>query len=287
MDKVSIVVINYNDKLRVKRAIDSALNQSWKNTEVVVVDDGSDSETRNIYSEYKNINLVQLERKDKEARTPSGARNAGIKASSGEYICFLDSDNYFEPGFVEELIKLDVEVGFCNWEIVGKENYKVNIERVWNFGLISQQENMGILQNYLSHTHLDHQCLLIKKEYLNTVGHYDERLPRSQDCDLIVRLILGGGNWAFNPKKLFTFEKHEDDQMKSVASIHGKALWSLKNNVNINWLFPTVQQSPYYLMSLIKAIDDFKSWKEYDKSDFKTMIKDHGKLLKGEMIEQV
>jgi glycosyltransferase involved in cell wall biosynthesis len=291
MDKISIVCINYNDKLRVKRAIDSALNQTHKDVEVIVVDDGSDEATRKLYEPYSGmIKLVQLERDDDTARTPSRARNAGIKEAQGEYICFLDSDNYYAPGFVAELHKLSKDVAFCNWQIVGKQDYKVNIERVWDFNKISSQENMGVLENYLKHTHLDHQCLLIKKSYLDTVGHYDERLPRSQDCDLIVRLILGGGFWAFTPKNLFTFEKHEDDQMKTVASIHGKALWSLKNNVNINWLSNMAMQSPYYLLSLVQAIEDFKTkpeWaEEYNKSDFKKFIEHHSQVLSGEISEQ-
>jgi len=57
--KVSIVIINYNDKLRIDRAINSALNQTYRYKEVIVVDDGSDNETRDIYKKYKNeIKLV-------------------------------------------------------------------------------------------------------------------------------------------------------------------------------------------------------------------------------------
>jgi glycosyltransferase involved in cell wall biosynthesis len=290
--KASIIVINYNDKIRVERAIDSAINQTWKDLEVIVVDDGSDKATRELYKQYRGrIKFIQLEREDLTARTPSRARNAGLKEVTGEYVAVLDSDNYFDKTFVEEMIKLDQDVAFCNWEIVGKENYQVNIERVWNFSAISQNENMGILENYLKHTHLDHQCLLIKKKYLDTVGHYDIRLPRSQDCDLIVRLILGGGVWGFTQKRLFTFEKHEDDQMKSVASIHGKTLWSLKNNVNISWLMGSISQSPYYLLSMIKAIEDFKTlteWREdYKNSDFKQFVESHKNILSGEKVEIV
>ena len=279
---VSIIIINYNDKKRIRRAINSALNQTYNDIEVIMVDDGSDKETREIYKEFSAIKVVQLERDDLQARTPSRARNAGIEASKGDYICVLDSDNYFASTYIEDLVKLNADVAYCNWEIVGKQEYKVNIEQVWDQG-------KSILENYLKHTHLDHQCILIKREYLDKCGHYDERLPRSQDCDLLVRLMLNDGKWAHCSKKLFTFEKHEDDQMKTIASLYGKTLWTLKNNINYTWLMGICSQSPYYLASFIKGIKDFtenKEWKEeFNNSQFKEMLLSHNEILTGEKQE--
>jgi len=279
---VSIIIINYNDKIRIQRAIESAINQTWQDKEVIVVDDGSDFETREIYKNY-DIKLIQLERDDYSKRTPSRARNEGIKVAKGERICFLDSDNYYEKTFIEDLIKYDKDVVFCNWEITGLQNYKVNIEKVWNFKLPT-------LQNYLMYQHLDHQCLLIKKEYLDKVGFYDERLPRSQDCDMIVRLILAGGEFIHVPKKLFVFEKHESDQMKTIASIYGKTLWTLKNNINIQWLLGLLND-PLLILSFHRAINHFcssKEWQEdYKKSEFKKLLQSHREILLTELKEKV
>ena len=289
--KASIVVINYNDRLRIQRAIDSALNQTWKDTEVIVVDDGSDKETRKIYKQFKSrIKFLQLERGDRAVRSPSMARNAGIGAATGDFISFLDSDNYIENTFVEEMMKKDTDVCFCDWEIVGKQSYAVNISNVWDMNLIASSGGVGILQNYIQFTHLDHQCLLIRKKYLDKIGVYDLRLPRSQDCDMIVRLILGGGEWSYVPKKLFVFEKHEDDQMKVYASIHGKTLWSLKNNINIRWLFQVVQNDPMRIMAFLKAIEDFRTlpeWKAaFDVSDFSKVWDDTVSIIKNEKKEK-
>ena len=280
---VSIVIINYNDKTRIKRAIESALNQTYTDIEVVVVDDGSDPETREIYTSYDNINLVQLERADISLRTPSRARNEGIKIAKGDYICFLDSDNYYEKDFVKEMMKDIKDVSYCNWEIVGKQNYQVDISSVWKKG-------KSILENYLMFTHLDHQCLLIRKVLLDVVGAYDVRLPRSQDCDLIVRLMLAGVDFNYVPKKLFVFEKHESDQMKTLASIHGKTLWTLKNNMDLSWLFGIVAKQPALYMVYLKAIYDFMDNDEWDternKSDFIAFYKECIKSLDSEKKEQ-
>jgi glycosyltransferase involved in cell wall biosynthesis len=282
--KISIVIINYNDKIRIERSIESALNQTNKNVEVIVVDDGSDQETRDIYKKYNDkVKLIQLERDDKSSRTPSRARNEGIKYANGDFICFLDSDNYLDFSFVDTMVKHDKDVMFCNWDIVGIENYKVNIEKVWDF-------KREILQNYLQYTHLDHQCLLIRKSYLDKIGLYDTRLPRSQDCDMIVRLILGGGTWAHVQDCLFHFEKHEEDQMKVYASIHGKTLWSLKNNLNIRWLLSRMSD-PLFILAYKKGIDDFcmkEEWKEdFNKSEFKLLVEKFEDIFPNEIKEKV
>jgi len=273
--KVSIIIINYNDKERVCRAIDSALNQTWQDKEVILVDDGSDAETRALYKKYdsQNFKLVQLERADLNARTPSRARNEGFKIAKGEYICFLDSDNYFDKNFVEELIKPGVDVSFCDWQIVGKDNYNVEINKVWQFDL-------DILQNYLMYTHLDHQCLLIKRSLLERLNKnklpYDIRLPRSQDCDVIVGLMMLTKDWKHVDKSLFVFEKHEEDQMKQLASIHGKTLWSLKRGLNIQWLSNMIGRDPKLMLCFYKAIDDFinsEAWAiDYKESEFKLLL---------------
>jgi glycosyltransferase involved in cell wall biosynthesis len=282
MKKVSIVVINYNDKIRVIRAIESAINQTYKNTEVIIVDDGSDDETRALYKPYSGTKLIQLERDDVTARTPSRARNAGIKEATGEYICFLDSDNYYDTTFVEMCMKDIKDIAFVNWQIVGKQTLKVNVEQVWDF-------QQPILQNYLQFQHLDHQCLLIKKALVEQVGCYDERLPRSQDCDLIVRLIMADSHFQHVQKYLFTFEKHEDDQQKQVASIHGKALWSLKNNLNLGWMAHFCRDVGN-ILSIKRAIEDFTTldvWKkEFNKSEFKAVFDEHSKKLCEEISEQ-
>ena len=281
--KASIVIINYNDKIRVDRAINSALNQTYRYKEVIVVDDGSDDETRKIYDRFKDkITLVQLERKSKTERNPSRARNAGIEVATGSYICFLDSDNYYSKDFIAELMKYESDVMYCDWSIIGLDKYSAVIKNVWDM-------EKPILENYLKYTHLDHQCLLIKKELLDKVGNYDERLPRSQDCDMIVRLMLASDKWHYINKSLFFFEKHEEDQTKSIASIYGKTLWTLKNNLNFMWLSDIIRRSPYYLLAFQRAVEDFRGkeiWKDDRlRSEFIKFYGDFENKLKGEQEE--
>lgn len=286
MQKASIVIINYNDKDRVQRAIESALSQSWENTEVIMVDDGSEPEVRELYKKYGNgITLIQLERTDKTARTPSRARNAGIEVATGDYICFLDSDNYYNSEFIESLIKHEKDYAFCNWEIVGLEPYQVNIQQVWQY--------QDILQNYLAFQHLDHQAVLFKRSYLDKIRdkygyYYDERLSRSQDCCFLARTFLEGGEWFHDAYRGFVFEKHEKKQSKALASIYGKTLWTLKLDINLGWLLGLLN-TPDKILSYHHAIDDFTNdpkWaKDYSKSQFSQLYENQLMLLDEELKE--
>ena len=97
----SIVIPTYNRASFIKKAIDSVINQSYCNWELIVVDDASSDHTLDLLNEYNDDrirvikNAVNLER--------SASRNKGIAAAKGEYICFLDSDDYYLPEHLETL----------------------------------------------------------------------------------------------------------------------------------------------------------------------------------------
>lgn len=276
MKKVSFVIVNYNDKVRIGRAIESCLNQTYKNIEVIVVDDGSDKETRKEYERFGDrIRLIQLERTDEHERNPSRPRNKGLEAVTGDYVCFLDSDNFFDSTFAEEMTKDIIDVSFCDWEIFGKQKLKVKIDSKWDF-------SKDIALNYIQHTYLDHQCLLMRTDIAKKLG-YDERLARSQDCDFLIRLMKGGYQWNYVAKYLFFFEKHEDAQMKSIASIYGKVLWWLKNDINIMLFAQGYLRNPDCIIGMARAINDFETkeeWREdYLKSAWKVISDQHKEKL--------
>ena len=281
--KVSLVVINYNDIMRVGRAIESCLNQTHKDCEVIVVDDGSDETTRKEYERFGDtIRMVQLERTYKRERNPSRPRNEGLKIATGEFIAFLDSDNFWSNDFVENMVRDIGDVSFCDWEIFGKQNYKANISQVWDF-------KKDVMQNYLERTHLDHQCLLVRTSIVRDIGAYDERFARSQDCDFLIRLMQKTTNWNYMGKCLFHFEKHEDAQMKTIASIYGKTLWFLKNNLNLVYLMNGYVKDYNTALSVAKGIHDFRTseiWKDdFDRSEYKKQLSIHEDLLDKEWHE--
>ena len=97
---VTILINNYNYGRFLRQAIDSALNQTYRNIEVIVVDDGSTDESREIVQSFGDRIIPIL----KENGGQASAFNAGFAASRGEIICLLDSDDFFHPDKVERVI---------------------------------------------------------------------------------------------------------------------------------------------------------------------------------------
>jgi glycosyltransferase involved in cell wall biosynthesis len=97
--RVSILIDNYNYGRFLRQAIESALNQTYRDIEVIVVDDGSTDDSREIIASYGDRVIPVL----KENGGHASAMNAGFAASKGDYICLLDSDDFFYPEKVETL----------------------------------------------------------------------------------------------------------------------------------------------------------------------------------------
>lgn len=103
MDKISIVVAVYNAEKTLKKCIESLLNQTYKNIEIILVNDCSKDNSLDICNEYSkandNVKVISNERNSGVSDT----RNNGIDNSTGEYICFVDSDDYVESNYIEVL----------------------------------------------------------------------------------------------------------------------------------------------------------------------------------------
>src|SRR5699024_7704751 len=101
--KVSIIIPAYNVEDYIEQCIKSVIQQSYSNIEIIVINDGSTDGTRKIIEKYieNNENLV-LKNQDNQGQ--SAARNKGIELSKGEYIMFLDSDDYLSTNTVKNLV---------------------------------------------------------------------------------------------------------------------------------------------------------------------------------------
>ena len=101
--KVSIVIPCYNVDKYIEECLNSVLNQTYSNLEVVVIDDGSNDGTRRILEEYQNRyrNIKLLIQKNKGS---GSARNAGVRVCSGDYLLFVDADDYIQNDTIETLV---------------------------------------------------------------------------------------------------------------------------------------------------------------------------------------
>lgn len=130
MEKVSIIMPCYNDGMYIQEAIDSVMNQTYKNIELIIIDDGSDDvATVEIIDGIKNdrIHIYHTEH-----LKPAGARNYGIEKAKGKYILPVDSDDRIDSTYVEKAVailesNLNVGVVYCYADLFGEQSGRWNL----------------------------------------------------------------------------------------------------------------------------------------------------------------
>ena len=183
---VSIIIPTYNRIATIGRAINSVLSQSYQNFEILIIDDCSTDDTENYikshYSDNKKVRYYKLEKN-------SGAcvaRNKGIMLAQGKYIAFQDSDDEWLIEKLEKQVKIlenkSYDAVFC--QIIKYCDHKVTLIPNTEFNYHFMKEKI-FDSNFIST-----QTILIKKESLSSIGTFDENLPRYQDWDLAIRMLV-------------------------------------------------------------------------------------------------
>ena len=126
-NKISLIVPVYNSEKTIRKCVESVLNQTYKNFEVIFVNDGGTDKTIEILNEYKvNDDRIIIVEKEYNSGV-SSTRNFGLKYAKGDFIQFLDSDDYLEPNMfermVEEQSKHNADLVVCNYNHPSIKNY--------------------------------------------------------------------------------------------------------------------------------------------------------------------
>lgn len=130
MEKISIIIPIYNVEKYLKKCLDSVENQKYKNIEVILVNDGSKDKSEEIIKKYQE-NYSNIKALKKENGGLSDARNFGVKSATGDYICFIDSDDYIDENLFSNLEKyLDLDYDMIKYKLIKvDENYN-QIEKI-------------------------------------------------------------------------------------------------------------------------------------------------------------
>jgi len=182
MSKVSIIIPTYNRDKYICDAIDSVFAQTYKDYEVIVVDDGSTDSTKEVVKKYGD--RVRYFYQNNQG--PSVARNHGVDRSSGEYLAFLDDDDLWLPNFLEIQVRaLDEEGGLA---FVCSGAYVVN-ETGKQIDIWKMRANNSFLDLYHMNFVLT-LTVLLRRQYFDIVGGFDRRFKICQDYDLWLRLAM-------------------------------------------------------------------------------------------------
>lgn len=126
MNLVSIIVPVFNTEKYLKECIESILNQTYSNIELILVDDGSDDSSPIICAEFEKLDSrVKFIKQKREG--VSSARNKGIISAKGDYCCFVDSDDYLEQDYIQALYDIiqeeSVNIVYCNYKLKYEQSY--------------------------------------------------------------------------------------------------------------------------------------------------------------------
>ena len=122
--KVSIIIPVYNGESYVRKCLDSVVNQTYKDLEIIIINDGSKDDTLNILNSYKNKDkrIIII---DKVNEGQAIARNIALTKATGDFVTFVDSDDYVELDYIEKFINLakkkDYDVAVCNHNLVNED----------------------------------------------------------------------------------------------------------------------------------------------------------------------
>lgn len=164
MIKYSFIVPVYNTEKYLKKCLDSLVNQTYKDFEIIVVNDGSTDKSSSIISKYqkKYKNIIVI---DKENEGLSMARNRGVQKSSGKYIIFVDSDDYVSNKLLEEVDKKIDDSDILRFQIATEDEEYIKINEYHEEGFESMCGYDAF--KYLSSYHFVEPawCYVIRKNY--------------------------------------------------------------------------------------------------------------------------
>lgn len=231
----SIIIPTYKRATMLHRAISSALDQTYSNIEVIVVSDNEPNDefttkARETVNGFKDARVQLVV----QARHINGAvaRNVGINASKGEYISFLDDDDYLDSDKIEKQVTLlssldDSWGGVCCRYKVYRRGKLVEVMPPFNSGKVYKEIIMRLIKTQTN-------CLLLRRDALFKAGLYDETLLRHQDVQLLAR-------FTFHYKLMFQDEflnnLDQDDNMNRAkpenVMIHKRAFFiSVQDIIN-------------------------------------------------------
>jgi len=210
--KVSIIVPTYNGEKYIQRAIESVLNQTFQDFEIIVVDDYSKDNTVKIIKELqKNDSRIKFLCLEKNSGGPALPKNKGFEISRGEFIAYLDQDDEWLPTKLEEQINLFKNSLKKNLGLVSCGANLVNAHGKY-FGYFIPIKKENIFPEILLRNPIySNSSVLIKREVIDVVGKRDENMKYSEDLEMWIRISRVGYDFDYIYKPLFNYHFHENN----------------------------------------------------------------------------
>jgi glycosyltransferase involved in cell wall biosynthesis len=246
--KVSVIIPLYNQGQYVQEAIDSVKESTYKNVEIVVINDGSTDE----YTNYIFDKLTGVVKVNKPNGGLSSARNAGVRASSGDFILPLDADDKIHSSYIENAVNALIN----NPELAYVSCYTRNFQ-AFNSAYIP----IGFVPNLMLVMNTDGKCTnLYRKEVVLNVKGFDEKMISYEDWDFLISLYEHGFSGDVLPMEMLYYRRSYSSMVYTVANpkrIELTQYMLFKHSKLLNTYAPLMTQ---YLVELWKQREMECEW---------------------------
>lgn len=222
----SVVIPAYNAGPTIARTLDSVLAQTWPAHEIIVVDDGSSDNTRQVVATYGD-QIIYLQQSN---AGPSTARNRGVEVATGEWIAFLDADDWYYPKRLRahaEMIandpSLDFLVASFDYRDIDGRLIDRSIEQTRLGRQLSQESAVTshlviegeAIGEFIAHQFSDTRCLSLPRKTLLSLGGFSADLRICEDLVFLIRLCIGSRRIGVVPSSLAVYLVHDQGLIRS------------------------------------------------------------------------
>lgn len=237
-EKISVIVPLYNAENYLKRCIDSIINQTYQNLEIILINDGSTDNTLEIINEYaqKKDTIIVIDKKNSGV---SDSRNLGIEKSTGEYITFIDSDDWLEENAIESLYEqlkksnYNIIRGKYIREIENKKSQKA-IEK-FSYNIEDKEKNIQRLIDLILSGEM--YCyvwlLMIKSNIIKNKVFFNNKLAMMEDTIFYLDLLLDGNDILFSDSITYHYYLNKKSASQNIQN----AYRNYKNALLVNKIF--------------------------------------------------
>jgi glycosyltransferase involved in cell wall biosynthesis len=210
---ISVIMPCYNAAPYVEEAIASVLRQTYPDTEIIVIDDGSRDTSPDIVGDLVKAHPGRIQLKHQNHLGPYPARNLGLHHARGEFVAFLDADDWWREDCLEKLLNTlqhnNADLTYCGWQNIGK--HAASEEPYIPPAYESGDPAAAFLRGCPWPIH----AALIRRTVIEAVEGFSERRFSSMDYDLWLRILAHTTNILLVPEVLAFYRWHGSDQISA------------------------------------------------------------------------
>ena len=230
----SIIIPNFNQASHLKKALNGVIKQTYKNYEIIIIDNNSTDKSRAVINSFNDVRIKSFYINNMGIISKS--RNLGLAKASGEWICFLDADDYWFKNKLEEIKTVinkakNIEV-ICNGEVYLYENLKKFTKKLYK----KKNKTLSMFSSLLLNgNQLSTSATTVKKSFIkqnNIFFSEDKKIYTSEDYDFWLRLAFSKARFEFIDKYLGIYLIHKNSSSNTFMDHYNTNLYVALNHLD-------------------------------------------------------